>query len=774
METARKNVTELSQFARARGKSHARGPLDDCRELAGRRLGEALTETLGWVAEQLLLRAEKASGMELYHLHMDTLDLARERGPALVEKFRAQFLWRFNRECRRDVSRPPETTEGELSLIEADDLEETLAADTLANAIFNACSEELYGLGKRVGLLINDPDLSHGVNPVGPEVIGHALMDALGAQEAPIKVRLLLISLLNRRLPERVRDIYRELNRALIERNVLPTIRVGLRKSDAATAAAPPGGARSEPSTSAAMASPGGPALGNPGGGDLFAMLQQLMASTITAPAMIAAPPMPGEPATATASGPVPAAAAGALLQALSHLQQGHPDGVSLAGIDPAQLGNGQVNLLRGLKTSGVAGMMSPLDGMTLDIVAMVFDYILGDARIPDAMKALIGRLQIPMLKVAMLDKSFFSQKNHPARALLDALADAAIGWDASEGHEGGLYRKVEDIIDGILARFEDHFDIFESALADLRDWLDNERQAADQRTARSALVIKHREEADLSRQLAHEEVETALVGRPVPAPIRTFLQEYWVEFLASLHLRAGSESEPWRSAVSTMNDLIWSVAPKIDADARKRLVAMLPGLLKRLDEGVRCIGLGNEARDTFFSSLVRCHAEAVRAGLLDEGDVTPMAPELPFENEIPVFDPPSDFVPVEPVAENEPVDAEAILAPAPIELAQAIELAAPSIPQAGTDYALASLKRGSWIAYAREDGAEVRAKLSWISPMKGVYLFTNRQGERAMSINAEGLAAKIASGEVRVLDAAPLMDRAVDSLVEQLKRNAP
>lgn len=769
METARKKVTELSQYARTRGKGHARGPLDECRELAGRRLGEALAETLGWVVEQLLLRAEKATGMELYHLHMDTLDLARERGTALVEKFRDQFLWRFNRECRRDVSRPPELTEGDLSLIEADDLEQTLAADTLANAIFNACSEELYGLGKRVGLLINDPDLTHGVNPLGPEVIGHALMDALAAQEAPIKVRLLLISLLNRRFPERVRDIYRELNRALIERNVLPTIRVGLRKSEAGAATA---GARGEASASATGTHPGAPATSGQAGGDLFAMLQQLMASTMTAPAMIAAPAMPGE--TAPASSAIPAVAAGTLLQALSHLQHGHPDGVSLAGIDPAQLSNGQVNLLRGLKTSGVAGMMSPLDGMTLDIVTMVFDYILGDERIPDAMKALIGRLQIPMLKVAMLDKSFFSQKSHPARALLDALADAAIGWDAAEGHDGGLYRKVEDIVDGIVAHFEDHFDIFETALADLQGWLDSERQAADQRTARSALVIKHREEADLSRQLAHEAVETALVGRPVPAPIRTFLQDYWIEFLASLHLRAGSESEPWRSAVGTMNDLIWSVAPKIDADARKRLVAMLPGLLKRLDEGVRCIGLGGEARDTFFSNLVRCHAEAVRAGLLDDGEVTPMAPELPFENEIPVFDPPSDFVPVEPVAENEPVDAEAILAPAPIELAQEVELAAPAIPQTGADYTLASLKRGSWIAYAKDDGAEVRAKLSWISPMKGVYLFTNRQGERAMSINAEGLAAKLASGEVRVLDAAPLMDRAVDSLVEQLKRNAP
>jgi hypothetical protein len=89
-----------------------------------------------------------------------------------------------------------------------------------------------------------------------------------------------------------------------------------------------------------------------------------------------------------------------------------------------------------------LGSQLGPIDVMTLDIVALLFDFILDDQRIPDALKALIGRLQIPVLKVAMLDKDFFSHKTHPARLLLDALAAAAFGWDASEGHEGGLYLK--------------------------------------------------------------------------------------------------------------------------------------------------------------------------------------------------------------------------------------------------------------------------------------------------------------------------------------------
>jgi hypothetical protein len=85
----------------------------------------------------------------------------------------------------------------------------------------------------------------------------------------------------------------------------------------------------------------------------------------------------------------------------------------------------------------------------------------------------------------------------------------------------------------------------------------------------------------------------------------------------------------------------------------------------------------------------------------------------------------------------------------------------------------MSRLKRGSWIEYLQDDGATVRAKLSWISPQKGMYLFTNRYGKRAISINAEGLQAKLRNGEVRILNDVPLMDRAVGSLMEHLQRHA-
>ncbi len=746
MNTARTNVTEIRQFSRERKQSAgANGqPLDDCREISVLKLAQAMAESLPPIIARLLTLAEKSMGLEMYHLYMDTMELARDHGAELVADFRTQYLQGFNRACRHEARLDHDPAHPHLSLMEPDDLEQSLAEETLANAIFNACSEELFGLDKRMGLLINDPDLSLGESPLGPEVIGAALMHALARREASIKVRLLLVSQLNKHLPARVRDIYREINERLIKRGVLPTIRVGLRRSG--------GGA-------GPAATAGGSEAGQ---GDIFDTLRRLMSGGATpAPAAptIVAPSMPGGTMAAAVPGGVGGGQASAFMQALNRLQRGQFDTEVLHDLDPASFVSGQVNVLHGLRHSGVANVMGPMDTMTLDIVAMVFDYVLDDNRIPDAIKALIGRLQIPVLKVAMLDKSFFSHKQHPARQLLDTLATAAIGWDASEGHDSGLYRKVDELVQGILNRFDDKLDVFAEALADLEHYLAEEARAASRQVGRSARIIRQQEEIDLARIIAHEEVQSRVLGQALPEVIRAFLADYWEKRLASLHARREGDDSSWNAAIDTMSDLIWSVSPKFDPDDRKRLVEKLPSLLKRLDTGLTELGVADAERDLFFTRLVHCHAQAIKASLADEepGAADPFVDPAVI-GDVPVLDEPVDFKPVA-VPDVEEASAQEAVADLPLL----------DLPPAAVGSEAPLLKRGSWIEFTQDDGVLVRAKLTWVSPRRGIYLFTNRHGQRAISIGANGLAAKLQSGEVRIIDDVPLLDRAVNRLMERL-----
>lgn len=789
-DARRNNVVELSRFGHGRrGGQEKAGLLNACGEMAASRLAAALNKTLESVAAELLELTDRVTAYEMRRIYNAALDFAREQREVVETEFRRNFYQRFKRECRRDGARQSggvDLDATQLSLVEPDDLEESLAASTIENALNNTCGEELFGLAKRVGVLLDDPELEQGANPIGPEVIGAVVMDTLKGQGLAVKTQLVLVPLINKTLSRRVREVYQELNRHLVDQGVLPTIRVGVRKP-----ATPPAPSVPAPTaaTEAATKSPAGAEDAQ----DLLAVLRHFLAAGGLAGAAVPPAPLPGglpagllpavdgQPVADTAT---PVLITPAVLQSLTRLQRGQVEGAAVEGFDPARLADGQVNILREIRGSAVAGNLGQMDTMTLDIVAMVFDYILDDRRIPDAMKALIGRLQIPVLKVAMLDRAFFSQKTHPARRLLDALAGASMGWDEDEGHAGGLYRKVEELVQRVIAQFDDQVDIFSTALDEFLQFEADEKRRVDEATGQSAQLIRQREQVELGRVVAHNEVESRLFDREMPDFIRAFLLGHWEQLLALHWARTGEGGEAWREALATMDDLIWSVAPMKQAEDRKKLVALLPDLLKRLEQGLVALSTPREIRDQFFTGLVKCHAMAVRAGLRGGKEALPapgLAP-IPMAEPTPEAEAGVEFMEIPAAAETPAVDPALLeeIAAEPEERQEVEEIVIGDVGWLARgsevlekdefERQVQRMKRGTWIEYRQEDGATARAKLAWVSPLKGIYLFTNRLGQRAMSINAEGLAAKLRVGEVEVLDSVPLMERAVNSLLERLQ----
>ena len=98
----------------------------------------------------------------------------------------------------------------------------------------------------------------------------------------------------------------------------------------------------------------------------------------------------------------------------------------------------------------------------------------------PDPIKVLIGRLQIPILKVAILDSSFFNHKKHPARQLLDSISKASLGWSDDQQLEDILIKKLEKIVDFLLLEFDQDIAIFEQALDEFQQFLKDENDKID------------------------------------------------------------------------------------------------------------------------------------------------------------------------------------------------------------------------------------------------------------------------------------------------------
>lgn len=802
MQDSRKNnVVALNPLGQGRGAAGADAAriLNECGEMAAAGFATALTKALERAAGELLELTDRVTEYDSRRVYGAAADFARDHRGAVETEFRRRFYQHFKRACRRDNARSAGQNEldaAELSLVAPDDLEESLAASTIENALNNHCGEELFGLSKRMGVLLDDPELQLGANPVGPETIGAAVMDTLKALDLPVKAQLVLVPPINRFLSRYVREVYQGLNRYLVDANVLPTIRVGVRK------AAPTPRPQDAPAKQAGVEAPAAVEEGQ----DIFNLLRQLMALGGMAGAgggggiggAVGGSPgfggMPGKAATVLpgAGGGLAgiltgqaggAAVAAPVITSLTQLQRGQAEAVAAAGLDGARISDGQVNILREIRNSPVAGGMGQMDAMTLDIVAMVFDFILDDRRIPDAMKALIGRLQIPVLKVAMLDPAFFSQKTHPARRLLDALAESSMGWNEDEGHESELYRKVDELVQRILNQFDEDMGVFASVLEEFLGFLAEEKQRIDALTSRSAQQLRRREQGELGRIVAHNEVESHLFDQPMPEFIRAFLLGHWEQVLATHCARDGEGGEAWNQALRSMDDLIWSVQPKTRQEDRKRLVGMLPDLLKRLDEGFQVLDTPAEIRDQFFTGLVKCHAMAVRAGLRGAGDA-PLPPEpAPIPAPAAALTGDEDFAEIPGLTEGVEVDPDLIqeIAAEPEERTVLEEIVIGDVGwlarggetprQDEHDLLVQKIKRGTWIEYTQDDGSTARAKLAWVSPLKGIYLFTNRLGQRAMSIQGDGLAAKFRQGQARIIDDVPLMDRAVSNLLEKLQQ---
>ena len=169
--------------------------------------------------------------------------------------------------------------------------------------------------------------------------------------------------------------------------------------------------------------------------------------------------------------------------------------------------------------------------------------------------KALLARLQIPVLKAAMLDGAFFAKKSHPSRLLVNAMADAGLGWSPEMGNEDPLYRKLEQLVHRVLDEFSDNLALFDTLREDLTQFLAAEEAAAEANISSSADAVNQRDREEIAEAVARGEVERRIVEHPVPQFLAAFLRTQWLRALSTVHAHDGEDSEGWSQAVATLDD---------------------------------------------------------------------------------------------------------------------------------------------------------------------------------------------------------------------------
>ncbi|MGK8707918.1 DUF1631 domain-containing protein [Metapseudomonas otitidis] len=729
------------------------------RDKAAQQLKQALQALFDNADDTLFQMADRATSNAEQNAFFEAMRDLRLKRKSIERGFLQKVFETFSNLNQYEIGRAPQldaVSFESLSLVQNDDLEESVAQDTMVSKVMSRDAVALGHLTTRINTLVSKK-IDDRTNPLGPRALCEAFLDACRSLGVEIKVKLIIFKLFDKYVLTELDQLYAEANQLLITAGVLPELKSAppARRPQGRT----PGTARS--------AAAGGDAasvvadMASEEVQEVFGALQALLSEVRGS----------GLPRREVPADAVPITS-NDLMRLLSHLQQ-HLSAQKVDDIDVRfQLDS---LLTRASAKSGRSRVVGQVDDDVINLVSMLFEFILDDRSLPDSLKALIGRLQIPMLKVAVLDKTFFSRGSHPARRLLNEIASAAMGWSEQDDLQRDvLYQRIEQVVLRLLNDFVDDPGIFSDLLSDFLAYTGDERRRSELLEQRTRDAEEGRAKAELARQQVEQALNERLLGRTLPEVVVRLLQEAWSKVMLLTCLKHGAESEEWRATLATMDDLIWSVEPHEAPEARMRLLELVPGLLKSLREGLTSAAFDPFSTSEFFSQLESLHVQAFQRFKRPEPE--PVVADV-AEPDAPIA---ADAALVVDLPELE-LEA-AAEAPAMVEVVEEIILLAPgesrapepeaSLPEG--DEALDqvdNLRVGSWVEFQEDEDHKVRCKLAAIIKPTGKYIFVNRTGMKVLEKTRMGLAVEFRRGAIRLLDDALLFDRALESVIGNLRK---
>ena len=726
------------------------------RSIASRRLQLLLGNMFEHVDDALFDLAEKAENNAAQMHYFDGMREVRKRRPAVERSYLAQVsreLTGLSTRPAHETAPPPPSGPVELSLVAENELEESLAITSMTAKNESRLSRDLFAVNQRLSVICGGVKIDDATNPVAPAALAQAFRQAMRELSAEMRVKLIIYKLFDRYVLSALEELYHEINTELVRAGVLPQLRHEVVRGDAPAASA------GVSASAAAGGMPAEPAAdGDPEAG-LASELLQTVRALFSARRAQAHGAGTGSGAIASAGhGPAVAVpTANELLGALSVLQSQLASGPipTAQAADPATLGRevaqlkehllGQLGALRGERPSQV----SAIDEDTIDLVGMLFEFILEDSTLPAGMQVMLARLQIPYLKAAILDRRLFAHRQHPARRLLDGLAELAKGWSEESDRDHRVYDKIKSIVERLLHDFDDDMSLFERLHAELNAFQEQSRKRAELAEQRVAESARGREKLELARRRAAREILDRIGSQTLPPLIHGVLARAWANHLVLTILRQGEDSADFAEALRFVNEFIASAQPVHSTEDRRILLRRLPGIERALRRGLANVAFQESDIERLLGQLHTYYRQQL--GEL-ESEPTTEDVVLPIPDSIqPLLD-----------AESAEAEAEAESPSAPVDDAD----------NSGHDQ-VEQLKPGTWLEFCPTGDAVTRAKLSWISPMSGRYLFVNRRGLKVGDYAPQELAAALAAGSARILPSEPLFDRAMGAIVDRLSQAA-
>lgn len=651
-----------------------------------------MAATLDRADEALRDLADKAPDSQLHRAYLDAARILRQQHRDIQVN-----LFRVLRQGTAAVLSPPsppnagassrgEPDSQELTLLQDAELEESLAVGNLTTKAESRYRPELLEMRFHLARLLGRERLPERSNPYGPFAICEAFRRALVlADGIGPPIRMVIYKLLDRHLMDRLGELYKGCVALAVADGHVPGSGLAHLLWHGGTV------------TGAKASIPQALGIGPSQTVTLpFETLQGLLALQ-----------RPEGAKAATGGVRVQTAELLALLSGLGN------QALSQGAFTRDDLRSG-LTVAHGA-TGGAMPALTREDEDTLDLVSLFFEHLLEGNDLADPIKALIGRLQIPVAKLALLDKTFFSDQGHPVRRLLNHMGQAALGW--SEDDDRGpdsLYGMIERVVERLILDCDGDPALF--AQMDRYFVAFTAREDTSSRSLEARAVPELASPAPASEQQLVANLVEDLLGRypSVPPAVESIVREGWQPAMVATYRTSGADSAAWRRGLEMADRLLWSVQPKVDAEERRQLLRRIPEILRGLRNQLAAGGSDQRQLARWFRDLQTLHL-----GVL-QGESMP---------------PPASGAVLPPGATG------------------------------------GGLGVGTWIELQRDDGGRARLKVAWVSPEGGRFILVDRRGRRGPELGRGELRALLGQGLARVLGDGqePIADRALRCVLARL-----
>ena len=266
----------------------------------------------------------------------------------------------------------------------------------------------------------------------------------------------------------------------------------------------------------------------------------------------------------------------------------------------------------RGLKASASTAD----ERATIEVVALLFQSILTEDRIPAAVRVWFARLQMPVLRVAVAEPDFFATSDHPARRLIDCMGACVMGFDANNAQPAGgaVEKEIKRVVQVVEAYPDTGSRVFQTVLTEFERFLEHYFKHENEASRKGVSLAEQVEQRETLAIQFTIELRKMLNEVPVQDGVREFLFHVWADVLATTAVKSGLHSEDIRVMKRTAADLIWSASAKVSHEERADVIRRLPPLLKVLREGMDSAGVGRAEQDEHIQHLNQSLAVAFTA----------------------------------------------------------------------------------------------------------------------------------------------------------------